>query len=245
MVKAEGLLQQMHLRFGSSPAMREELARIADTYRQTGRPLKAAAVYGYISGRWPATAAGIRGRMWLAASGATNDDDFGRRLSESAANAGPPDIVEEGMVSLLAALQAEASERVRNGDVAAARAIALRAAKGWRVVQTRFPTEHQAEVLYSLADCCLMAERIPEAATCFERCAREYPLSRIAASAQFMVGECYRMLRDRGQIDQTVGDNKMKASYWRVLRDYPGGCQAKAAELRLTSESISQEGGVR
>lgn len=244
-VEADTTLQAMRIRFPANPCLPGQVAGMGDQYISNGRPNKALPIYDYVGKTWPATVDGGRSVLRLSTKDSFNEQDFVTKLDAGLQSLTHADIIDDAMTSFVESIQREASEKMAEGRQTEARELASKAALGWKMLLERPTDENPDAILYNAGHTLLMADRPKQAVEYFERCTAEHPLSRHAASSQFMVGECYRYLLEQKAIDETEGTNKMIKAYRRVMRNYPGGPMARGAASRLGLDTEIGKGGAQ
>lgn len=99
---------------------------------------------------------------------------------------------------------------------------------------------------YNLAaECCYRMDSWEKAIGYYQEIVDRAPEYHYAWNAQFMVGHCYKTLRNRGLIDRAEGKVLIRKAYEKVLENYPDSPAARGARLWLNIHTQRDEGGGR
>jgi tetratricopeptide (TPR) repeat protein len=231
--------------YSASQASASALVSVAESYRAAARDPEARSVYDYTSQKWAATPAGSMAAAGSAVVSGQTVCDLRDRVNTCLAAPDPNGRMFGRLFLEGIALQGDAIQRIADGNSVRGRALMEKSMTVFEALYAQSPTSHKGACRLAIAECYRQQGMYNEAIAEYERSLRESPMGGDASVAQFMVGECYRMLVAKKAIDEIAGEEKMRGAYRSVLRNYPGGPMAKAAAARLRVAPVTAEGGAR
>lgn len=115
-----------------------------------------------------------------------------------------------------------------------------RAAAVWETVLSKFSGAGVIPQACSWAgDCYRKLGEYQKSTVCYQKIVSEYPNSRMASNAQFLVGRNYEDMHKSGVISDSEAETKVKAAYQQLLQNYPDCKAARYVQSWLISHGTN------
>jgi tetratricopeptide (TPR) repeat protein len=114
-----------------------------------------------------------------------------------------------------------------------------KAVQMWEKLITQFPDSSWVPEACCWAGDCYFEKlnRYEDSIHCFQKVTDNYPKYKYAWHAQFMVGRSYEVLKNKGVVDKSAADAKIKDAYERVMENYPDCSAAGYASNWLSNQA--------
>ena len=232
--------------FAGHPALPRDVYNIAKEYGKAGRNEKALELYQYVIDHRP-----------------TNEDIYAR-MSASMAYIGLSDdanamSVTDGLISdfnkhtdlagvifHIGEQYYERAFRLAGEDLAEQSKSDFRnAAAVWQRIITDLPPSepNTPQAHQSVGECYRSLGEYEKAIEYYQKLVDNFPDYEDAVSAQYLVGHMYRLLRNKGVIDDSEANTLIKDAFERVVQNYPDSTPANAARNWLKYNVKESEGG--
>jgi tetratricopeptide (TPR) repeat protein len=238
-------LLQLDAQQGVTTAHAGAVLSIGDSYRHSYRDSEASAVYSYAGQKWPTGGSGIQAKAGRAVTIAQSEADIASQVDACLATPDPNGKMFGRLFLGGTDLLDGARKEIAAGNVAEGKALLARSMGVWKAMYAKSPTSQKGVCCFALGECYREQAMYTEAIAQYEKSLQDSPMGPEASSAQFMIGECYRVLSEQKAIDPCDGLNKMLSAYKKVLRNYPGGPMASSAAARLRVLSDVAKGGAQ